>query len=360
MGALAPVRWGILGTGRMARRFAADLRRVADARLVAVGSREASRARGFADSLGVPRAHAEYAGLVVDPEVDIVYVATPGSEHRAHCSQALLAGKPVLCEKPFATSGADARAVVALARERGLFCMEAVWTRCLPLLARAEALVRAGEIGEPLAFQADFGVVGAGRERRPFRPELGGGALLDLGVYLLALARAFLGPVATIDGRALRGPTGVDEQVSILLEHAGGGHSLLLASLLSQTPAAAVVLGTRGRLTIHPPLYRPHRISLDRFAAVGEGRAEAEAIRATGAGWKALLRPWYQRFEGVLPLLARRPALALFEAVEGNGYQHEAAEAMRCLRAGELESPRMPLDETVAVADLMDQLRSRF
>jgi predicted dehydrogenase len=239
--------------------------------------------------------------------------------------------------------------------------MEAMWTRFVPLVARAEALVRAGEIGDPLAFEADFGIAVPSRESRVFRPELGGGALLDLGVYLVAMARAFLGPPLEASGHGLVGSTGVDEQASVLLRHPGDRHSLLLASIISCTPAEAVVLGTRGRLRIHPPFYCPHRVSIERWAISGGlVAADPKPRPVAPPAWRRWLRRAYQRFEGVLAPVARRPDIEIFEPVEGNGYHHQAAEVARCIRAGEVESPRMPLDETVAIMDTLDLLRSKW
>lgn len=360
MGSLGGRRigWGVLGTGRIAREFAAGLRRLPEAELVAVGSREEARARRFAADTGASRGWGSYGELVADPGVDVVYVATPNSEHHDHCVLALSADKAVLCEKPFATSAREARAVVAVARERKLFCMEAMWTRFIPLMARAEGLVREGAIGEPLAFRADFGITVPSRENRVFRPELGGGALLDLGVYLLAASRSFLGPPLEAFGHARVGPTGVDEQDSILLRHAGERHSLLFASILGDTRAEAVVMGSHGQLRIHPPFYRPHRISIERFGASLPGVESAALPMASGL--KERLRDVYRRFEDVLGPIARRPASSLFEPPEGNGYHYQAAEVERCLRAGLTESPRMPLDETIETLVVMDRLRAAW
>ncbi|MCG6927999.1 MAG: Gfo/Idh/MocA family oxidoreductase [Acidobacteria bacterium] len=360
MGALAAprVRWGILGTGHIAGEFAMGLRRLPEAELVAIGSREAERGDRFAHAVGAPRAHGSYEALVGDPGVDVVYVATPNSEHRDHNRLALEAGKAVLCEKPFATSAAEAREVVALARAKGLFCMEAMWSRFVPLVGRAEALVREGRIGDPLAFQADLGIVVPSRASRALRPELGGGALLEFGVYLVAMARLFLGPSEETLGCAMVGPSGVDEQASVLLRHSDGGHSALFASLLSQTPGEAQLFGTRGRLRLHAPFYRPHHVSVVTFAKAGEGRAPGAAgPPAVPATWKSALRRLYQRYEAYLSPVVRRPSLDLVIPVEGNGYHHQAAEVIRCLRAGQTESGRMPLDETIAILETLDALR---
>jgi dihydrodiol dehydrogenase / D-xylose 1-dehydrogenase (NADP) len=348
------VRWGILGTGGMAAEFARALGRLPEAELVAVGSRDASRAQAFARAMGAPRAHGGYERLVAD-DLDVVYVATPNAQHREHCRLALAAGKAVLCEKPFATSASAAREVFALAREKRLFCMEALWTRFLPLVTRAEALLREGWIGEPLGFTADFGLRVASREDRVFRPELGGGALLDLGVYLVAMARLLLGPTVAVGGEALLGPTGVDEQAVLFLRHGADRHSVLFTTLRSRTPAEAHVLGTRGYLRIHAPFYRPHRLSVVQHP---ESAPEPTTIAGSGAS-KAWARRLYQRFEGVLAPIVRRPALSLVEPVEGSGHHYQAAEVMRCLAAGQLQSPRMPPEETIAILETIDELRAR-
>lgn len=359
MGALASsrIRWGILGTGRIASDFAVGLGRLGGAEVAAVASREGRRAEAFARTHGAARAHGSYEALAADPAVDVVYVATPNTSHRDHCRLALNAGKAVLCEKPFATNAREAREVVDLARQRRLFCMEAMWTRCLPLVQRAATLVREGRIGEPLAFQADFAIAVPSRDDPVFRPELGGGALLDLGVYLVAMARLFLGPTQGAEGRALVGPNGVDEQASILLEHSGSRQSLLYVSLLGQGPGEAVLHGTRGRLRLHAPFYRPHRLSIVSWAA-----GPKAAARRGGAepAWKEGLRNLYHRFEPFLSPVVRRPALEIFEPVGGNGYHHEAAEVMRCLGAGQTESVCMPLDESLAILETLDFLRARW
>lgn len=359
MGTLAAprIRWGILGTGRVAAHFAADLARTGDAELLAVAARDARRADSFAGAHGAARAYGSYEALVADPAVEVVYVATPTSLHRDHCRLALEAGKAVLCEKPLTANAREAREVVDLARRRQRFCMEAMWTRCVPLVRRAAALVREGRIGEPLAFQGDFAIAIPSREDRVFRPELGGGALLDLGVYLVAMARLFLGPTTGAFGQALVGPSGVDEQASVLLEHGDGRQSLFFVSLLGHGPCEAWVYGTRGRLRLHSPFYRPHRLSVTSWK---DGAAAPAQKAGPAPTWKNGLRHVYRRFEPFLAPLVRRPAFEVFESLAGNGYQHEAVEVMRCMRAGHTESPCMPLDESVAILETLDRLRSRW
>lgn len=201
------VRWGVLATGGIAARFTADVQGLPDAEVVAVASRTEASARDFAERHGIARAYGSWAELVADDEVDVVYVATPHSAHHAAASLALRAGKHVLCEKAFTLNSREAKELVALARDRGLFLMEAMWTYLNPVVRRLTELVRGGAIGEIRTVQADFGFAGdfaAGHRLRD--PDLGGGALLDLGVYPVSFAHLLLGEPDRIQADALLSP----------------------------------------------------------------------------------------------------------------------------------------------------------
>ncbi len=318
----APTRWGILGCGNIARKFAAGLAALEDAALVAVGSRSADKARAFAAEFGASRAHGTYEDLAADPQVDAVYVATPHPMHRDHAILCLEAGKAVLCEKPFTVNAAAARAVVQVARARGVFLMEAMWTRFLPVMVRVREWLAAGAIGEPRLVTADFGFrAGINPESRLFDPALAGGALLDVGVYPVSLACMVFGPhpdrVASL---ATLGETGVDEQTAVVLGFPGGQLAVATAAIRTNTPQEARILGTDGMILLEPAFWRGERALLRTRA--GEERAD-------------------------LPLA-------------GNGYNYEAAEVGRCLRAGLLESPTMPLDETIAILDVLDRIRAQW
>ncbi|AKJ28232.1 Gfo/Idh/MocA family protein [Caldimonas brevitalea] len=321
-----PVRWGLLGTGYICSEMAKALALVPDARLAAVGSRDLERAQAFVEphALAHPdvRVHARYQSLVDDPQVDVVYIGTPHSEHAAAARLALTAGKPVLCEKPFTLNRNEAVGLVALARERGLFMMEAMWTRFIPAVAEAKRLVDAGEIGEVVSVQADFGVASTlPPKHRVFNPALGGGALLDLGVYPLALASYFLGPVSAAQAVAQLGTTGVDVHTLFNLRHARGGLSQGLCSLRTPTPCQATVYGTAGRIDLQAPFFHSEHLTL-----VKPGQAPVERH------------------------LPRR----------GMGYAHQVAEVHRCLQQGWLESRVMPLDESVALMGWLDSMRAQI
>lgn len=312
------IRWGILSTGSIAEQFTRELTPLPGSRAVAVGSRSAQPAREFARRLGIPRAHGNWAELIADPDVDVIYVATPHSAHHTAVRQCLTAGKPVLCEKPFTLSEAEAKPLVALARERGVFLMEAMWMYCNPVVRRMADLVREGAIGEVRAVHADFGLAGPFAPGHRLRdPALGGGALLDLGVYPVSFAHLLLGePDEVTAWSRLR--DGVDENTGMLLGYASGAVAALTCSLVADTPQRAAVTGSAGRIEFPRGFFHP-----DSFVLYREDREPEE-------------------FTGERP-----------------GLVHQAAEAARCLRAGETESPLVPLDGTLAVMRTLDAVRER-
>jgi predicted dehydrogenase len=318
---MTPFRWGVLSTGRIAGVFATGLASLPDAELLAVGSRSAAGAAAFAERFHVPRAYASYDELVADPDIDAVYIATPHSSHAADALRAIAAGKAVLCEKPFTINATEAAAVVAAARARGVFLMEAMWTRFLPAFVAIREQIAAGRIGEVRMLTADFGFrTAVNPASRLFDPALGGGALLDVGVYCVSLASMLFGQPESIRSLANLGSTGVDEQAAILLGHATGAMALLATATRTATPHEAVILGTDGMIRVAAPWW-----------ATREYRITAGGVTE----------------DCPLPPL-------------GNGYAHEAAEVARCVRAGLTESPVMPLDETVAIMRTLDALRAQW
>ncbi len=348
---MSKIRWGILGTGRVAAGFARDLATVPGAELLAVASRTHEQAATFAAMLGIPRAYAGYEALATDPDVDVVYVATPNAFHKDHCLLCLENGKAVLCEKPFALDAAQARQVIEVARGKGLFCMEAMWMRFIPLMRLLPALAHSDSIGDirMVTIQLGFSnIVEPGRG--VFDPTLGGGTLLDLGIYALSLASQLLGTPARIDSQAVIGTTGVDEQMAALLAYAGGQQAILTASLRNQTSNDAMIMGTRGYIHVHAPVYSPTRLSLVR----------TPPIMASSPRPPSLLRTIYARVRQYVPLRPPGRVRAITRPYRGNGYHYEAAEVVRCLQAGELQSPIMPLDETVRILEVADSIRERW
>lgn len=313
---MSSFRWGIMGTGRIARQFAIGLRSCPRARLQAVGSRTLRKARSFAEETCATTAHGSYEALAADPQVDIVYVATPHSCHAPNTELALNEGKSVLCEKPLCINSLEAARLIMLARQKKLFLMEAMWTRYFPLMRDLMQRVTAGELGCVRMVTADFGFKAeVNEDSRLFNAKVGGGALLDVGVYPLSLASMLLGNPTSIKAFANTGLTGVDEVIAMILDYPDGQCATLSAAITLQTNQEARIFGTEGAVTIHQPWWKPCRMTFSR---------------------------------------TKRPDLTLEFPYVGNGYNYEADEVMNCLEAGQWESPLMPLDESLSIMKTVD------
>src|SRR3569833_909144 len=252
------LRWGILSTGGIAEAFVTDLALLSAAEAVAVGSRTAQKAEAFADRHGIARAHGSWQALADDPDVDAVYVATPHHAHYAATMACLRAGKPVLTEKPFTLDLATAEQLVEAARSAGVFLMEAMWMRCIPGIRRLAGLVADGAVGELTEVRADFGIKGPPADTHRLRAKaLGGGALLDLGVYPVAFAHLFLGAPAKVEAWARLTSGGVDENTGVLLGYDSGALAVLSCSIVGDTPRRAAITGTRGRIEVPRGFFLP-------------------------------------------------------------------------------------------------------
>ena len=313
------IHWGILGTGTIAKKFAEGLQALPDAKLVAVASRSQAGADSFEQQFEVPHRYASYEAMMHDPIVDAVYIATPHSCHKYNTILCLAAGKPVLCEKPFTINAQEAEAIINIARAKKILLMEAMWMRFLPIMMRLRKMLSQGVIGEPRLLSADFGFHKEfNAESRLYNPELGGGALLDVGVYTLSLASMIFGAPTRITGMAHLGESGVDEQSSMTLAYTSGQMASLYTAIRTTTFQEASIMGTKGRIKINSP--------------------------------------WWK---GTTMTLMRDNDKDDFVEVpfEGNGYQYEAMEFMRLLREKKTESDIMPLDESLAIMKTMDALR---
>ncbi len=316
-----PLRWGILGTGGIAHKFTTGLSVLDDAKAVAVGSRTPMAADKFADEFNIPRRHASYEALANDPEVDAIYIATPHPFHKDNTIMCLNAGKAVLVEKPFAINATEARAMIDVARSKHVFLMEAMWTRFLPAIVRAHELIASGAIGEVRMLNADFGFrTNMNPKGRLFDLELGGGALLDVGIYPLSLASALFGNPKTIASAAHRGVTGADEQSAYLLSYDDGQLALLSSAGRTNTIHEALIYGTDGY--IHIP-------------------------------------DWWHAQKLILNVNGKPPETLDIPHL-GNGYAHEAIEVAQCLRAGKLESATISLDESLSIIQTMDTIRAQW
>ena len=315
-------RWGILGAGGIATKFCADLELLPDHEVVAVGTRTAGSADEFARRFGVAHVHPSYADLVADPDVDAVYVATPHPMHLDAAMLAIEAGKAVLVEKPFAMDEGEARSLVEAARARGTFLMEAMWTRFLPHVVAIREVIASGRLGEIVLVTAEHGQWFAEDPSfRLFAPELGGGALLDLGIYPVSFASMVLGTPDHVIAVSDPAFTGVDAQTSMVLRYAGGAHAVLTTTLRAYTSNGAAINGTDGRIEIDGTFYAPSSFTV---VTRDGGRERVE-----------------------MPTV-------------GNGLRFEAAEVGRCLREGLTESPTLTLDETLSIMATMDEVRRQI
>ena len=321
--AAPPLRWGVIGTGWIAERFAGSLARNTRQRVVAVGSRSVASAKDFADRVAIGRAHGSYADLVADPEVDVVYVATPHNLHHPHALLALDAGKHVLVEKPLALNAAQASEIAARASARGVFCAEALWTFFLPRYDVIRQLLDDGVLGDVRTVLADHGEWFPDTHRI-LRHDLAGGALLDLGTYPLALASWVLGQPAEVHAIGQDVPGGeVHGQVSTLLRHVGGAQSVINTTVMADTPNGAVLAGTGATLVLEPPFYQPGDLVL------------------TAAGRDSTLK-WTE------PAIGHQ---ALYVT---------AVEAARRIAAGDTATPLRPLADSVATLELVDEIRRQI
>lgn len=312
------IRWGILGAGTIADRFARAVNEWTSSTIHAVGARSMRGAQAFARTHTVPKAYEGYENLVTDSEIDAVYVATPHSFHSDHAILAIEAGKSVLVEKPLTHTSRAASALVAAARERGVFAMEAMKTRHLPHVAAIHSLINDGEIGDIVYIQADHSQC-LTHVPRLLDPALAGGALLDLGVYPVSFIVDFLGLPTRITARGHLTDRGVDAHTTALFEY-GDTHAHMTTSFTGYGENRATIVGTEGYISVDGYFFNATSFRLH---------------RRDGTSWT---------FDGTHP----------------NGLQYEAAEVARCIAAGEIESIRMPLDESVAITELLDTIRTQI
>lgn len=316
------LRWGVLAPGAMSHVFASDLG-LAGLTIQAVGSRSADRAEEFAREFHAKAAYGSYEDLVADPEVDIVYVASPHNYHREHAELVLRAGKHLLLEKPFTVRADDAHAVVTLARTAGRFVMEGMWTRFLPHMVRTRELIAAGAIGEVRTLLSNHSWnLPDWKMKRCGDPSLAGGSLLEMGVYPIDLAFDIFGPPDSV--HAISTPTshGVDAQTSVLFGYRGGGQAVLNFALDVRGPNTSVVIGTRGRIEMDADWWKP--VAIRRYD-------EDDAL--------------VEEYDGTAP---------------GSGYQFEALAVERLVAEGRLEADWMSLSETLAIMDVLDQIREQI
>jgi len=316
-------RWGILGPGKIAHKFAQDLTNIPNAELYAVGSRSMDRAQSFADTYQIPHAFGSYHDLAAFDPLDVIYIATPHNGHFENTLMCLGQGKAVLCEKPLAINGREVNQMIKEAQQQGVFLMEAIWTRFLPQTHYVLDLISQGMIGEVHSVKADFGFPAPyDPQGRLFNPNLGGGALLDIGIYPLFLSLLILGKPTDIKASAVMAPTGVDVEHGILLTYETNTCAHLHATLRNLTRSEAFIYGTEGYIQIHTRWHEP-------------------------PGTVTLVRG------------EERPMVKDFPD-SSNGYRYEALEVMNCLEQGKKESDQLPHQFSRDLMELLDTVRVRM
>ena len=319
---VAKIRWGILATGWIAELFVKDLL-LTGHMVTAVGSRSQASADRFAVTFGIATAHGSYEALAADPNVDVIYIATPHPQHAAAARLALSAGKHVLVEKAFTLNAAEAAEIVTLGASKGLVVLEAMWTRFLPHMRRIRDIIAAGTIGEIRSVTADH------RQKLPDDPkhrlnalELGGGALLDLGIYPISFTWDMLGQPSSIKAMATFRDTGADAQVATVFHYASGAMATTLSSSDSAGPNRASVVGTRGRIDIDRVWYAPTT-----FRVYDNSNTVIETFEAP---------------------------------VEGRGMQFQADEAERLITAGQTAGDILPPAQSVQIMQVLDEIRAQI
>ena len=314
--------WGIIGPGKIAHKFAQDLEQVSGAKIYAIAGRNQERAQRFADVYQAPHAFDDVSQLLALPDLDVVYIATPHTQHHQYTIQCLEASKAVLCEKPWAINSREAEDVAALAREKQVFLMEAVWTRFLPTTQKILSLIAEGTIGTVESIQADFGfrVLEPDPESRLFNPALGGGSLLDIGLYPVFLAQLLLGTPEQIHAHARLSETGVDTEMNILLDYGPGQVANLHSTFGAHTKTEAFIHGSKGSIHWHTRWHEPTHFSV---------------------------------------LLPEQGPENYFFDYQTHGYSYEAERVQECLAQGLLECPELPLDFSLKMTKLLDDIRQK-
>jgi predicted dehydrogenase len=314
--------WGIIGPGRIAQQFADGLKVIDDAALYAVASNSQSRAAAFAEKYGGEKIYTSYEALVSDPEVDAIYVATPHRFHFENVMLCLNAGKPVLCEKPLTVNAAETKKLIETSKAKKIFLMEALWTRYLPIYQQVREWLESGVIGDVKFLSSTFGAaLPEAEDDRWLNPELAGGTLLDMGVYPISISQWVVGQEPqSYSVQAIMGKTGVDVLTAVTLKYPNGVISQFNSNFLVANVNDFFIYGTQGHIRIHPNYWGSSGATL-----VTDGQE-----------------------------------LTVSKPLAGGGFEYETMEAMRCIRAGLIESPGMSHATTLATMELMDKIRAEI
>ncbi|MEL6520626.1 MAG: Gfo/Idh/MocA family oxidoreductase [Pseudomonadota bacterium] len=350
------VRWGIIGAGNIAHRFASDMQHSETGLLAGIASRTESRAKEFAEQYPGCATAADYGTLVSRADIDAIYIATPNSLHCEHALLAIAAGKPVLIEKPFALSADEATQIFDAAAAKNVFCMEAMWTRFLPTFTAIRERVKEGQLGTVSQFQANLGFPRLEKEGDPITdPALGGGALRDLGVYGLSLARDLMGPATIVASNVTVSKGGSIRDVAIILRHEGNNGlalSTVSASHSTVLPNVLGLYGTKGTIQTEAPFLQASQ-AWSNPVAVTEHKADGSQGGALSILKNSAMWPTVKK---VGKAILGKGGSAFGTGFPGTGLQFQIDGVGHCLRAGECQSPIMPHDQSVAIAAQIDQI----
>lgn len=318
----AKIKWGIMATGGIAHQMVQSLVDCNEAEVVAVASRSLDRAEQFGSTWNIPRRYESYQALAADSNVDVIYIATPPAFHYDNMLTCLKHGKHILCEKPFTLTAKDADEIFAVAKQKNLFVMEAMWMAFFPAISQAKQWVSEGQVGEIRSIQADFSInVPYDPQHRLYDPKLGGGALLDLGIYPLTFAILFLGFPKKYTSDAQLADTGVDVLDALVLSYENQAMASLICGIVANKPKEAWIVGTEGYIKVHDVFFRPNKLTLCKHGA--------------------------EPIEHEIPY-------------DSNGYIHEVREVHDCLRAGRLQSDTVSWEHTLKVTELMESIRKQW
>ena len=318
------IRWGILGCGKIARKFASDLKYVKDAQLVAVAAREQSAAEEFAKDFPAKHKHGSYESLAQNPEVDVIYIATPHGFHHEHTMLCLKYKKAVLCEKAFAMNTRQVTEMITLAKAQGVFLMEAFWTKFLPHYNLVKQMITNGKIGSIKYITAEFGYTpGSPVPQRMFDPRLGGGSLYDIGIYPVFMTLDILGRPDNIEAGMTKASTGIDEQCAIRFDYKSGVKAQLFSTFAANLAGQAEVVGDKGRIRFTDSFHAPWT-SLEFYKSSVDSKESVP-----------------------------------FEKSAGFGYEYEARHVTECLQKGLIESPVMTHAQSLLIIETLDRIREK-
>lgn len=352
---MKPFRWGVFGTGFAARKFVLGLHAAKNTVVTAVASRTLNNAQSFAADFCIDSATDNYQQVAEQDDVDAIYIATPPSCHHHHALISLASGKPTLIEKPFATHANEAREIVTAAKANGVFCMEAMWTRFLPIVGWLKQMIDTGSIGDVRMMSGNFAIAEVVcSDNNLFNPSLGGGSLLHRGVYPLSLAVHLLGVPDQLSANLIIGETGVDEESAILLRYNSGILATIYASTRTNAVNDCLILGTQAKIHLHAPIYRPFRATLTPVHA--RNKHDGSYSRWSNLKESGLIQSIYQRCGYLASPLLNRKTKTINLPYSGNGYHYQADAVREAVLSDQLESSVMPLSQSILIMEMMDYI----